>query len=76
MMTIIDVNFPFYKLKHRNGHEFEIKASRNTQTGWLIFDPADGWNDLSIACQQDPESLLEDIDEAIYNATPEKYENE
>jgi hypothetical protein len=39
-----------------------------------VFDPLQGWNDLSVECQQDTESLLEDIDDVIYNATPEKFE--
>ncbi len=72
MMTLIEINFPHYKLKHRNGHEFIVKASR-LDDGRLVFDPLQGWNDLSVECQQDTESLLEDIDDVIYNATPDKF---
>jgi hypothetical protein len=72
MMTLIEISYPYYKLKHRNGHEFTVKASR-LDDGRLVFDPLQGWNDLAVECQQDTESLLEDIDDVIYNATPEVY---
>jgi hypothetical protein len=75
MMRILEINYPHYKLQHRNGHEFTVKASR-LDDGRLVFDPVQGWNDCCENCQQDAESLLEDIDDVIYNATPEAYENE
>jgi hypothetical protein len=75
MMRLIEINYPHYRLRHRNGHEFTVKASR-LDDGRLVFDPVQGWNDCCENCQQDAESLLEDIDDVIYNATPEAYENE
>lgn len=75
MMTLLEINYPYYKLKHRNGHEFTVEAVKH-KDGQLIFTPLQGWNDLSVDCQQDTESLLEDIDDTIYNATPEKYDYE
>jgi hypothetical protein len=74
-MRLIEINYPHYRLRHRNGHEFTVKASR-LDDGRLVFDPVQGWNDCCENCQQDAESLLEDIDDVIYNATPEAYENE
>jgi hypothetical protein len=73
MMRILEINYPHYKLQHSNGHEFTVKASR-LDDGRLVFDPLQGWNDCCENCQQDAESLLEDIDDVIYNATPEAYE--
>jgi hypothetical protein len=72
-MKLIEFNFPYYRLQHRNGHEFEVKASR-LDDGRLVLDPVEGWNDLSVHCQQDTESLLEDIDDVVFNATPDKFE--
>jgi len=74
-VKLISIAFPLYRLQHDNGHVFDVKASR-LDDGRLVFDPLQGWNDLSVECQQDNESLLEDIDEAIYNATPEVFDNE
>ena len=74
-VKLISIAFPLYRLQHDNGHIFDVKASRSDD-GRLVFDPLQGWNDLSVECQQDNESLLEDIDEAIYNATPEVFDNE
>jgi hypothetical protein len=73
MMTLLEINFPRYKLRHHNGHEFTVEASR-LNDGCLVFEPLQGWNDLSVECQQDTESLLEEIDDVIYNATPEAYD--
>jgi hypothetical protein len=72
MIKLLEINYPQYKLKHRNGYEFVVKAQRTHKR--LVFNPIDGWNCLSLNCQQDPESLLEAIDDAIYNATPEVYD--
>jgi hypothetical protein len=74
-MKLIQINYPSYRLQHRNGHIFNVLAMR-LEDGRLTFDPIEGWDDLTVHCQQDSESLLEDIDDTIYNATPEKYEQE
>lgn len=74
-MRILEINYPKYYLKHRNGYEFAVKASRSN-SGALTFEPVIGWDSIAVFCQQDTESLLEDIDDAIYNATPEKYDND
>jgi hypothetical protein len=72
-IRLISVAFPVYRLQHDNGHVFDVRASR-LDDGRLVFDPLEGWNDCCVHCQQDAESLAEDIDEVIYNATPEKFE--
>jgi hypothetical protein len=74
-MRLIEINYPHYRLQHRSGCIFDVIAFK-LDDGRLAFDPVKGWDELSVECQQHPESLLEDIDDAIYNATPEKYENE
>lgn len=61
-----------FVLEHK-GHKFYVQGSF-TGDGRLIFDPVEGWNDLSVNCNQDTESLYEQIDEIIYNAMPELYE--
>ena len=72
-MRLIEIKPPYYHLKHKNGFEFKVKGFR-TIGGCLTFDPIVGWDELSIRCEQDTESLLEDIDDVIYNATPEAYD--
>ena len=62
----------FFTLEHR-GHKFKVQGSF-TGDGRLIFDPDEGWNDLSVNCNQDTESLYVEIDEVIYNAAPEIFE--
>jgi hypothetical protein len=74
-MRLIDINYPHYRLQHRSGCIFDVLAFK-LDDGRLTFDPIKGWDGLSFELQQDPESLLEDIDDAIYNATPERYEND
>ncbi len=72
-MRLIELKYPHYKLQHRSGYEFIIEAIR-TEQGGLRFSPLQGWRQLEVETQQDLESLLEDIDDTIFNATPEKYE--
>jgi len=62
----------YFTLEHK-GHKFKIKGSF-TGDGRLIFDPEHGWNDLTASTNQDTESLYEEIDETIYNAMPEIFE--
>lgn len=61
-----------FVLEHK-GHRFKVQGSF-TGDGRLIFEPDEGWNDLSVNCNQDTESLYEEIDEVIYNAAPEIFE--
>ena len=61
-----------FVLEHK-GHRFKVQGSF-LGDGRLIFDPDEGWNDLSASCNQDTESLYEAIDEVIYNAAPEIFE--
>lgn len=61
-----------FVLEHK-GVRFEIIGAY-LGDGRLVLDPTMGWNELSVAVNQDPESLYEDIDETIYNAMPELYE--
>jgi hypothetical protein len=72
-MRLLEINYPNYKLKHNNGHEFIVVASR-TDDDRLTFHPLTSWGTLAERCKQDTESLLEDIDDVIYNATPEAYD--
>lgn len=61
-----------FVLEHK-GHKFKVKGSF-AGDGRLIFEPDNGWNDLSASTNQDTESLYEEIDEVIYNAAPEIFE--
>jgi hypothetical protein len=72
-MQIIKINLPEFHLKHKSGHEFVVKMTRKGSR--VFLDPLHGWNDLSANCQQDSESLLDDIDDVIYNIMPEAYES-
>ena len=72
-MRLLEIKYPYYLLKHKHGYEFKVKAYR-TIGGCLTFEPIVGWDALSVFCQQDTESLLEDIDDVIYNTTPEAYD--
>jgi hypothetical protein len=60
------------ELEHR-GVNFKVYINW-TEDGRVTFTPEWGWNDLSVAVDQDSESLLEEIDDAIYNALPELWE--
>jgi hypothetical protein len=73
-MRLISLSYPFYRLQHDSGFVFDVRA--NKVDGQLTFEPLSGWNVLSKECQQPTETLLEEIDECIYNATPHKYEVE
>lgn len=71
-MIQMDLYDLVFALEHR-GHKFTVKGSF-LGDGRLIFDPENGWNDLSASTNQDTESLYEEIDEVIYNAAPEIFE--
>jgi hypothetical protein len=71
--TLIGIDLPDFRLKHRNGHEFTLTGSY-TGDGYYILEPKHGWNELCIECQQDLESLYEDVEELIYSAMPELFE--
>lgn len=73
MTTIVAIDLPDFRLKHRTGHEFTITGSY-TKDGDYILEPEHGWNDLCIDCSQDIESLYEDIENLIYSAMPELFE--
>jgi hypothetical protein len=73
-MRVIKVNGLRYTLETR-GHEFEVMASYD-RDGKLQFDPVYGWNELEANTNCCGEALLEDIDDAIYNATPELWQVE
>jgi hypothetical protein len=68
----MDLHELLFTLEHK-GHKFKVQSSF-TGDGRLIFDPDNGWDDLSVNCNQDIESLYEEIDEVIYNAAPEIFE--
>jgi hypothetical protein len=72
-MRLIKINYPHYRLEHRSGRIIDVIACKLDEGG-LWFDPIQGWDKLSFEVNQDPESLLEDIDDAIYNGNPEAYD--
>ena len=72
-MKILLIELPDFVLEHRNGHKFTVTGSY-TKDGNYILEPASGWNDTCIDCQQDLESLYEDVDNLIYSAMPELYD--
>ena len=72
-MRLIALSFPFYRLQHENGTIFDVEA-RKEDDGRLSFEPLKGWNKLSEETQQPSELLLEQIDDCVFNATPDKYE--
>ena len=65
-MRVIEITYPLYKLEHRNGFRFSVHARREAD-GRLSYEPTRGWGVLAHETRQDTESLLEDIDDAIYN---------
>jgi hypothetical protein len=71
-MRLIEIKYPIYTLQHRSGYTLHVRAKRLDDER-LTFEPVNGWDDAAQQCQQDTESLLEDIDDVIYNATPEVY---
>jgi hypothetical protein len=72
-MKLLEIEYPYYKLQDGNV-TFEVLAEK--YDGRLIFNPTMGWNALASTLNKHPETLLEDIDECIYNGSPEKYEEE
>ena len=70
-MKLIDISYPYYKLVC-DGVEFEVIASKCDKR--LVFTPVVGWSELSAKLNRHPEGLLEDIDDCIYNGSPEVYE--
>lgn len=73
MIKILSLDLPDFRLKHRNGHEFTV-TGKYTSDGDYILEPEHGWGDLCVDCQQDVESLYEDIEDLIYSAMPELFE--
>lgn len=72
MFTLM-AQFPFYRLS-LDGFEFTVTC-KFTNEGSLYFEPTIGWDNLTVITQKHPETLLEMIDDCIYNATPDVYEN-
>lgn len=80
-MQILEIDLPLYKVEHR-GVTFYVQA-KYSGDGRVKIDVADSgdtlirsWDELIDAVRQDSESLYEALDEAIYNATPEIYNND
>lgn len=72
-MKILSIDLPDFVLEHRNGHKFTVTGFY-TKDGDYILEPASGWNDTCIDCQQDLESLYEDVENILYSAMPELFE--
>jgi hypothetical protein len=71
-MKVLQAQFPDYVLEH-DKVKFTVKG-KFTSDGRLYFEPYGGWDYLSVATNQDTESLNDAIDDCIYNATPDVYE--
>lgn len=78
-MRIIEATYPYYLCEHK-GVTFNVKARFNG-SGRLFLDVVsrgdsliENWDDLTEATYQDSESLYEQLDDAVYNVTPEVYE--
>ncbi len=66
-----EIDWPQYKFD-ANGHQFTVFAGYDSD-GRVIFTPENGWQQLEQQLQQPWETLLEAIDDCIYNADPERY---
>lgn len=79
-MRILEATIPYYVCEHK-GVTFNAKI-RFRGDGSPFLDVVsygnfliENWDDLSEATNQDTESLYEQLDDAVYNVTPEVYES-
>lgn len=70
-MKLQEVEWPHY-IFEINGEEVVIKGSYNGE-GLLLFTPEIGWSKLEKLANAPAETILEAIDELIYNADPERF---
>lgn len=63
-MDIVKLGYWRLLMKHNNV-EFWVKASKNGDK--LVLEPEDGWNQIAAETNIHPETLLEQIDEAVFN---------
>lgn len=70
-MQLKEVDWPHYTFEI-NGKEVVIKASYSGE-GHLLFTPEMGWAKLEKLSQAPAETVLESIDDLIYNADPERF---
>lgn len=68
LMAIEEIKPPIFRVSYK-GRPATFTAS--VVDGRINLDPVIGWNDLSIEWEAAPESILEAVDEVIYNAYPE-----
>ena len=73
MLKILKIELPEFDLEHRNGHRFTVVGNYNSE-GVYHFTTHWGWDDTAEDCQQDVESLYEDVEDLIYSAMPELFE--
>lgn len=73
-MNLIKVEGKIYTFQ--DGNIFFCVEGRYEDGGKFVFDPVMGWDDLAATLNKPSEVLLEQIDELIFNATPEMYEND
>ena len=67
-MIVKTINKKTVSLEH-NGYAFDVEV--RSEDGRIHFTPVKGWGSLELHTQQPSETLLEAIDEAVYNANPE-----
>jgi len=56
-----------------NGTEIVVKCYYSPE-GEFRFVPAIGWDQLEFVTNTDPETLLDEIDELLYNVIPERFQ--
>lgn len=62
------------ELEHK-GILFRVTIHR-LEDGRMSFTPMKGWNSLMAKVNQDGESLMEELDDAIYNVLPELWDEQ
>lgn len=67
-MAIEEIKPPIFRVSYK-GRPATFTAS--VVDGRINLDPVIGWNDLSIEWEAAPGSILEAVDEVIYNAMPD-----
>lgn len=70
-MLLKEINFPRYQFD-ANGYKFVVYMGYDS-AGRVMFTPEIGWQELERVLQQPWETLLEDIDDCIYNADPDRF---
>lgn len=70
-MKLISVTGFYYLFHDQKSEPFGV-LGKYDENGFT-FEPVLGWDNLSMRLGKPVEILMEEIDELIYNATPERY---